>query len=864
MDETHVDAVIVGAGFSGLYATHRLRNQQGLSVQSFEAASGPGGVWHWNQYPGARCDFESIFYSFSFDEDLQREWRWKERYAAQPEILAYLEHVADRFDLRRSYRFSTRVTSAVWDEAAQRWVVGTDDGGVTIARFFINAAGAFSVNKPNDFPGQETFRGTVVHTSRWPADGVDLAGKRVAVIGTGSTGIQVIQTIAPQVSELTVFQRTANFACPLGNRPLTDEEFEQTVADYPRLREESRNSLAGAAYPRATRPALADSPEERRKTYDTYYNGGGFRMLASTYFDLIYNPGANETAADYIRDRIRERVKDPKTAELLTPKGHPYGAKRATFETKYFETFNLPHVRLVDAKTTPIERITEKGIATTAQEYEFDVIVLATGFDVGAGALMRMGVVGRDGRKLTDHWADGQRAYIGMANHGFPNLFHVNGPQSAAALFNNPIAIEDSVDFIADLIAYTDAHGHRTAEVTAAAEDRYNEVVLEVAEATLFPNAVTWYMGDNIPGKPRRPISLFTGAPMYRAICAEVQATEYAGFSLDGDARDLPNSIKIDGAAVFLLAGLMNMGAKPLEESSLEEIRAGIETFKHLQLPVPSDVGITDTQYPTAGGERTVRLYRPPVEGPLPVVVFFHGGGWVAGSLDLYDEPCASLARRLGALVVSPDYRLAPEHPFPAAIDDTMAALRWAAENIAGYGGDPERIAVGGESAGANLAAVAALRTRDEGGPRLAAQVLVTPPTDFTADTESRKTFARGPIISTELGGRMAAWYLGDPAHVTSSWAAPAHAPDLSNLPPALVVTMEIDPLRDEGEDYARALTEAGVPTVCKRLDGLIHTTFVLSGSIPRAAEIQDAISDFLAPLLSAEARKAKAAATLG
>lgn len=854
MDETQVDAVIVGAGFSGLYATHRLRNQLGLSVQGFEAASGPGGVWYWNRYPGARCDFESIFYSYSFDEDLQREWRWTERYASQPEILAYLEHVADRFDLRRSFRFGTRITSAVWDDDARHWEVGTDDGAVTTARFFINGAGGFAVTKPNDFPGQDDFRGTVLHTSEWPAGGVDLAGKRVAVVGTGSTGIQVIQTIAEQVAELTVFQRTANFACPLGNRPLTDEEFERTVADYPRLREESRSCASGAAFPRAVRPALADTPEERRRTYDQYYDGGGFRMLSSTYFDLLHNPEANKTAADYIRDRIRERVKDPAVAELLCPNDHPYAAKRATFETNYYEAFNLPHVRLVDARTTPIERITEKGIATTAEEYEVDVIVLATGYDVGGAGLMRMGVVGREGLKLTDAWAHGQRAYIGMATPGFPNLFHVNGPQSAATLSNNPIAIEDSADFIVNLIGYMNTHGHATSEATADGGDRWNDLVREVADATLFPKASSWYMGDNIPGKPRAPLSIFTGVPMYRAVCAEVEGTGYAGFSFDGQGRDLPSMVRVDGAAVYFLAGLLNMGIKPLEDCSLEEIRAANDSFTMAQLPVPSDVEITDTRYPIEGSQRTARLYRPPVEGPLPVVVFIHGGGWIAGSLDGYDEPCAVLARRLGALVVSPDYRLAPEHPFPAATDDTLAVLRWAADHIAEFGGDPERLAVGGESAGGNLAAVAAQRARDEGGPRLCAQVLIAPLVDFLAETESRKAFARGPVLTTELGARMGALYLGDLAHAASPLAAPALAADLSGLPPALVVTMEIDPLRDEAEDYARSLSEAGVPTVCRRIDGLIHTSLLLSGAVPRAAEIQDAMCDFLAPLLSAGA----------
>jgi cation diffusion facilitator CzcD-associated flavoprotein CzcO/acetyl esterase/lipase len=853
MANTDVDVVIMGAGFSGLYATHRLRNLQGLTVQCFEAGPGPGGVWHWNRYPGARCDFESLYYSYTFDADLQREWRWTERFAAQPEILAYLEHVADRFDLRRSYRFDTPVTSAVWNDDAKRWMITAGDGTITTARFVINATGAFGVFKKNEFPGQSDFLGTVLHTSQWPCDEVDLDGKRVAVVGTGSTGIQVIQTIAPRVGQLTVFQRSANFACPLGNRPLTDEEFHKAVDDFPNMRVEARSCLAGAPYPRAVKSALMDTAEERRRVYDQYYNGGGFRMLLSTYFDLIINRAANATAADYIRNRIRERVLNPEVAELLCPNDHPYGAKRAPFEKGYYEAFNLPHVQLVDAKTSPIVRITAQGIATTAKEYECDVIVLATGFDVGGSALVRMGVLGRGGRKLIDHWNHGQRAYLGMSTHGFPNLFHINGPQGAAAVFNNPLAIEDNVDFVGRLISYMDGHDHATTEVSAAAEHRYDELVREVANGTVFSEGNGWYMGENIPGKPRTPVSLFTGAPMYRAICGEVEATGYGGFSFDTDERDLPSLIKLDGSAALFVAGLLNTGAKPLEECSLDEARVAMESFKTMQLPVPSDVHIDDTWYPIDSGERTARLYRPPVGGLLPVVVLIHGGGFIGGSLDSFDEPCASLARRLGALVVSPDYRLAPEHPFPAATDDTVAVLRWAADHIAGHGGDPARIAVGGESAGANLAAVAAIRLRDEGGPRLRAQVLVTPPTDYSADTQSRKAFVNGPILSTKVGESMAAMYLGDPVNAASAWAFPAGATDLSGLPPALVITMEVDPLRDEGEDYARALAAAGVPTVCRRFDGLFHATFSLSGAIPRAAEIQDAIADFLGPLLSGE-----------
>lgn len=336
-----------------------------------------------------------------------------------------------------------------------------------------------------------------------------------------------------------------------------------------------------------------------------------------------------------------------------------------------------------------------------------------------------------------------------------------------------------------------------------------------------------------------------------------VEAIDYGDFSFDGDDREVPGLPRLDPSAVLVVAGLLNMGAKSLEECSVEEARAAMENFTVMQLPMPSDVSVTDTTYPAGGGERAVRLYRPAGDGPLPVVVLIHGGGFIAGSLDSFDEPCAGVARRVSAIVVSPDYRLAPEHRFPAATDDTVAVLHWAADHIAGYGGDPARIAVGGESAGANLAAVAALRLRDEGGPPLRAQVLITPPTDYLAETESRRLFANGPFLSTKACERMGALYLGDPAIATSAWAAPALADDLSGLPPALVITMEVDPLRDEGEAYARALAAAGVPTVCRRFNGLFHATFSLSGVIPRAAEIQDAVADFLVPRLFDENRSA-------
>jgi len=440
-----------------------------------------------------------------------------------------------------------------------------------------------------------------------------------------------------------------------------------------------------------------------------------------------------------------------------------------------------------------------------------------------------------------------------MATHGFPNLFHINGPQSSAALYNNPIGIEDSVDFVSGIIAHADAAGCARVEASESAENRYNELVMECANATLVPTATTWYMGDNIAGKARTPLSLFTGGPMYRAICAEVEATGYAGFSFDEDEQPLSSLVQVDGSAVFFLAGMMNSGAKPLEECNLEEARAAMDMFQFFQAPLPSDVSISEVDFPAGNDGRKLRLYHPKeASAPLPVVLFIHGGGWIGGSLDAFNEPCAALAHNTGALVVSPEYRLAPEHPFPAAVEDTQAALRWVADNIATYGGDPERIAVGGESAGANLAAVAAQRARDEGGPRLTAQVLVAPVTDPLAETASRKLFAHGPVLSMELCARMAGMYVTDPAALTSPLIAPARAADLSGLPPALVLTMGVDPLRDEGEDYARALAAAGVPAESRRFEGLIHTTLSMSGPIPRAAEIQEAIATFLVPLFSA------------
>ncbi|WP_028936363.1 flavin-containing monooxygenase [Pseudonocardia spinosispora] len=530
--DTDVDVVIVGAGYVGIYAVHRLRDQLGLSVLAFDSAGDVGGTWYWNQYPGARCDIESVHYSYSFSEELQREWRWSERYAAQPEILAYLNHVADRFDVRRSMRFRTRITSIVWDDDAVHWRVGTDDGAVTTARFVMSGAGNVSLPKKPEFPGMEDFRGEVYATHRWPHEGADLRGKRVGVIGTGASGIQLIPVIAGEVEHLTVFQRTPNYASPLRNRPLTDDEYDEVVANYRDIRTAARQNFMGITADPARPSAKGASEEERREVYDHYYQRGGFHLLISSYQDLLFDPESNETLAQYVRDRIAERVEDPAVAELLSPTDHPYGTKRVPMETNYYETFNRDNVTLVDVRSAPIERVTETGIRVGGTDHELDVIVSAMGFDAFTGALLDMGVVGRGGLSLREKWADGPRTYLGIAAQGFPNFFMITGPQSAVALYNNPSAIEDHVEFASDAIKHTLDHGLDTIEATSDAESGWVRTVEEMAQTSLFPRARSWYMGANIPGKPISPMLYLGGAPAYRQICADVVEGGYHGFDL--------------------------------------------------------------------------------------------------------------------------------------------------------------------------------------------------------------------------------------------------------------------------------------------------------------------------------------------
>jgi cation diffusion facilitator CzcD-associated flavoprotein CzcO len=530
---TDYDAIVIGAGFAGLYALHKLRDQLGMSVRVYEAASGVGGTWYWNRYPGARCDIESVHYSYSFSEELQQEWQWSERFAAQPEILRYLNHVADRFDLRKDIMFDTRVNSMVWDNAASFWRVGTERGDIATARYVISGAGNLSVPKAPDFDGVDTFRGEVYLTGNWLDENVDLSGKRVGIIGTGSSGIQAISEIAKTAGHLTVFQRTPNYATPIVNGPADPDEVGAVKADYARVRDASRNHFLGVPYTQVQPSALAVSAEERRRVFDERWNAGGFRLFIDSFQDILFDKKANDTIAEYIRERIHERVNDPAVADLLAPKDYPYGTKRPPLETDYYEAFNRDNVTLVDIRNAPIESINETGVRTANADYEFDVIVLATGFDAMTGPLMKLGIVGRDGLKLSDKWAHGPRTYLGVTVSGFPNLFLITGPQSPSVLYNMPLAIEDHVDFVAEAITYMRDRGLDVME--AKLESEYNWVAhaLEISSQTLLPGTDSWYMGANIPGKPRICMLYLGGAPAYRAICADVVANGYAGFTLD-------------------------------------------------------------------------------------------------------------------------------------------------------------------------------------------------------------------------------------------------------------------------------------------------------------------------------------------
>ncbi|MXP65291.1 NAD(P)/FAD-dependent oxidoreductase [Roseomonas sp. M0104] len=525
-----LDALVIGAGFAGLYQLLCLRDRLGLSVRVLEAGDDVGGTWYWNRYPGARCDSESYYYSYSFSEALQQEWNWTERYPQHGEIRRYLGHVADRFDLRRDIRFNTRVAAAEYDEANNRWHVTTEGGERLSARFLITAVGCLSAANFPRIPGLEAFRGRWYHTGRWPQEDVDFTGQRVGLIGTGSTGIQATPVIAEKAAHLTVFQRTANYSIPARNGPMSAEELKAIKADYAAIREKGRTSINGHPFDVSEHSALDVTPEERLARYEAAWERGGLRFRAA-FRDLLTDKAANDTASDFIRAKIRSIVKDPEIAERLTPKDHPFATKRPPIDTEYFETFNRGNVTLVDIKASPIVGITPDGIRTSDADYPLDIIVFATGFDAMTGPLLAMDIRGREGQRLQESWAAGPRSYLGLQVAGFPNLFTITGPGSPSVLTNMPVAIEQHVEWITECIRTMRDEGLTRIEADPAAAERWVAHVNDAANATLLPLAnSSWYLGANVPGKPRVFMPYAGGMANYARICREVAEKGYEGF----------------------------------------------------------------------------------------------------------------------------------------------------------------------------------------------------------------------------------------------------------------------------------------------------------------------------------------------
>jgi len=525
------DAVIVGAGFGGLYMLIKLR-ELGLKVRVFDTATGVGGTWYWNRYPGARCDVESMQYSYSFSEALQQEWRWSEKFSAQPEILEYANHVADRFDLRRDIQFETTVTSAGFDEVEKRWTLKTDRGQTVSARFCIMATGCLSTSRVPDFPGLDDYQGATYHTGTWPHEGVDFTGLKVGVIGTGSSAIQAIPVIASQAEHVTVFQRTANYSIPSRNGPMTDDYESSWKNDYAQLREEARRARNGILTNPNDQSALDVDPDTRVEIYEKRWSDGGTRFMAA-FNDLITSAEANDTAAEFVRGKVREIVQDPETAELLAPKSFPIGTKRICVDTDYFETFNRPDVDLVDIRDEPIDAITARGVRQGGKEYGFDAIVFATGFDAMTGTLDNIEIRGTGGQLLREEWAEGPKTYLGMMSAGFPNLFMITGPQSPSVLSNMIVSIEQHVDWMSACIAHMQEKSYCMIEPEAAAQAEWIEHSNEVAHKTLYPKAASWYMGANVPGKPRVFLPYIGGVGRYREKCEEIAAAGYPGLAFE-------------------------------------------------------------------------------------------------------------------------------------------------------------------------------------------------------------------------------------------------------------------------------------------------------------------------------------------
>ncbi|KRE31679.1 steroid monooxygenase [Mycobacterium sp. Soil538] len=849
-DRPVVDVVVVGAGLAGLYAVHRFR-RAGLTVRVFEAGDDIGGTWHWNRYPGARVDIPSVDYMYSFDPEWQRDWHWSEKYATQPEILRYLNHVADKFDLRRDITFDVRVDAARWDAGLAAWRVEAGSE-TTTCRHLVMATGCLSIPKDPDIEGIGRFAGATYFTSHWPRDPVDFTGRRVAVIGTGSSGIQCIPHIARQARELIVFQRTPNFSLPAHNGPLAPGKLAQ-MTDESGYRAAARLSFGGVPIERTMTPTFAVSEEERQDRYERAWQIGELLELLNVYSDVMSDPAANHELAEFFRARIRAAVDDPEIAETLCPTGYPIGAKRVCLDTDYFATFNRDNVRLVDLRRDPLRSVTESGVDTDHESFCVDAIVFATGFDAVTGAVLSVDFVGREGRTLGQAWADGPQTYLGLTVRGFPNLFLITGPGSPSVLSNMAVSIEQHVDLAAEIISHMRDNGFDTVEPTEAAVAGWMQHVDDCASITLFPQANSWYRGANIPGKPRVFMPYTAGVDFYQAACEEMIARDHLGFRFTGSSGEVCRDgvvRRLQPDVQMVLEQIALLDLPPLESMPAQDARATFSAIIAMYPPGPPVADVVDGRFPGADGDLDYRLYRPQSPGPHPIVLYFHGGGWVLGDSTSDDALCRDLCGRIGAIVVSADYRHAPEHRFPAAVDDAVAALAWVVDHAVDMGADPGRLVVGGWSAGAGLATVVCHAARAAGGPAIAGQALLAPVTD--SDTRRASYVENGS--GYDLDASLMQWFFDQYCDVRDRRdprIAPLRADDLSGLPPVVMVTNEFDVLRDEGEAYARALRSAGVPVEHIRARGHTHGSLTMVGLVVSGAPVREqfaaAVRRFLA-----------------
>ncbi len=827
----NVDVAVVGAGFAGLYLLHRLR-KAGFSAVVLEEAGDVGGTWYWNRYPGARCDIQTIDYSYTFDPELETAWKWSEKYATQPEILRYLGFVADRYDLRRDIRFGTRVTSATWDEAAQRWQIATDKGRKVSCRHYIMATGCLSTPKPPEIDGVKDFKGEVYFTGRWPHDGVKLAGKRVAVIGTGSSGIQAIPLIAEEAAQLTVFQRTPNFALPAHNGAPPAHRLAALEGDRAAYREQARMSMTGVPYPQQTVVSWQLSDAERRERFEAAWAAGDLvHILTQLWADQGVDIDGNKLVADLIREKIHTIVKDPETADALTPHDHPFGAKRPCLDTNYYATYNRPNVALVNLRAEPIKAITATGIITDKRSFDVDVIVFATGFDAMTGAIMAVHpVTGRGGKSLSNVWAGGPQTYLGLTVAGFPNFFMITGPGSPSVLSNMAVSIEQHVDWVVERLAALREAGFTTMEATDTAQAGWAQHMADCSMLTLHRLANTWYTGANVPGKAQGVMPYTGGVGPYRSICNEVVARGMLGFRLSGpEVAEQCNDgeiVRLQPDVRLVLGLLAQLNLPPIETMGAQGARDFLNEFNKAR-PFGRPVGeVGDGMLMGADGPLPYKLYRPATPGPHPIVVYFHGGGWVLGDQQSDDPFCRDMCRRTDMIFVSVGYRHAPEHRFPAAAEDGYAATRWIAEHAAELGGTAGPVLVAGWSAGGNIAAVTCQLARDRGGPEIAGQLLICPVTDCTFDRPSYIDNAANYFLTRGL----MFWFWDlycSPADRTDPRASPLRG-RLAGLPPAFITTGEFDPLRDEGVAYAEGLAAAGVPVEQLKARGHFHSSFTM------------------------------------